>query len=950
MELSPVYMATAETLDENFPKIRAWKFGNQATFDFRYRSEAERLQPSMIAVTQLAQNIEEQLECWSTSYEFPSRFEHHQFKHRIDTFVREREDFMSAVRADLITPEIFAARSRELGTLLAMAYGMVNTDSLDWTHHVRVRAEAGGLAYAQPSVDANTKTSLPGIARATAMLVIATVKLFADYSLEHESDIYSAIAGVYIVYSLVQIATLIYYPIWSGTVQSRAVALQNAVGPKWIPTVKAEYVMREDRVTRKALRNKREVQIDIDKALGSSSTDAAALQAFRYELNVSALYTQLAIMHHQGDNRRLRALLNIAAAGSSMAGAAGSAAFGPWWQFGWSIGTLGLLTAQPVLYSANQGEAAAKDNLDKLATMFQIAAVTGIGNLTDDQGIVKSGTLDKVVRGPAQLRIDCVRDILEFDKRVYATAIIAHEKNAAKGILNLVANSYAVGETGYEYRDELTSGVTVIHHDLSAASFQDILKEFAQCDNKEKRKKLLVDIRGGAAPAAQSVKILELYEDACEAISCLSNGEEGWQDLLGENSKLPPDSRQLIFEALKLATNVSDDQQNTLSDRQLCELKGYTESCTDVGSIHQAAQKLGQSLEWGVAGPLGPNVVKAVFSMIQGVMYTTHGPALLEAINKMTLGQGAIQILGSIASIFLGYAYHMHIFLKDSFRARDKENNVAIPNLGLLDKHLLPNFNRSQVSLYTTLLAKPIEQSLQPQSLDFYSTVTFAKDVLKQMFVVSPGKAFKCVSAQGGKLGVEALKDAAAEESAPELQDVVLDDMDFSNAQKQKIVKKGFKSLKISEEVKVKFAGSVKKAAKRQAEYNLAQILEYIYIKKRVGKWITIFLPPHRNVFKGGDDEEAGFDDISHVRYYITQTEFPELLEGVIQCCAALQRLETSRASDLFKKKKSCVEELHSSLTMFYVATRQTRFQKLLNKFFEGRMHAATVEALKVKR
>ncbi|VWX63469.1 hypothetical protein VARIO8X_90338 [Burkholderiales bacterium 8X] len=692
---------------------------------------------------------------WSNRYATDRKF-----KRRIDRFAATRANLMAMFAADQGNEEERDRAVSALATDLAIAFGMVDRTTRTWTDEVHERSMLAGMKYAEPSVKSNTVAAIPGIVRSAILLglEIGGELMPASYLTVFQG-------GMFVTYAATQLLLNPYLALWNANAQSQAVALQGTYGPLEMPAVKSDS-LKDEQGKEIALRKKKAVRAELaqqQQLLKTAPNDRTAFDAvarLKMELYVLLLYKQLVVVQSQGDNRLLRTTMNIAPAAIGLyshglakmySEAGGMRSF---FTAGLTAVSLSLLVAQPILYSLLQGKAAGRDHLSKIATMFKIVVMTGLGRLIDANGQIEPSKLNAIMKGPIAVRLEYVKSVLEYDKSVYLTAMFAFAQKGSRSLTSSPAEDMEALEAGYDV--ELGTHPFIQAATSPAKSYAEINSAWLAHGHKA-----LTDMAPGYARQIQQVHAR--VEELSALLTVLATPSKDMLANFLAHAALAGASHQVVLGALEFASGRDTSEAKQACDDTLSEYKGYTESRTNVRSIHQAAQKLGQAYAIGFAGSAGPNTIKAIFNLASGCLLLVGDEDAEDLISAIGYAQNSLQILGSVIAMGLGYAYQNFISVKARLRQRDKFKDV-LPNSGVLDDWGLIRLDRvrGRITIFSTLLAKPIDDLLQAQELTYEVDTNFAKDVLSQMIAVNLLKLPSYLFTTGGSLNLASDQDAEA--------------------------------------------------------------------------------------------------------------------------------------------------------------------------------------------
>ena len=704
-----------------------------------------------------------------------------EFRLRIRDFIEERTNLMEDIKKGNISFEEVDKRSMQLGTKLARAYGLINAEGR-YLPDVGRRIMMGGIDYANSSIRANFWQQLPGILRSVAFLGLNCATAAAG---DVGGDQYIRFA-LNIIYVGSQTYTFYKVPFYQAATQSEDVAKRN-LKVEFQPNVSASVLIEEsgktgkllgvkfleDRikmleVIKKNLKVELPVRIEklqkkievLEQEIASSRSDSLdyqknrqlsdKLDATRTELKlyrawndapdieaaidkeiselrkkllIECLFMKLSFQPAQGTNKNMRNWWNI---GTGVMGILADMAGTPLHAAIWQAGGLTTQILQVINYSTMHGISAELDEYARYAVMFQIAAITGVGNIAPNGKKPDPKRLNSLMVGPLQRRINLVKELLVFDRGVYRTAIVycLVPKDAR---LSYHASAVYLGN----------------------------------CKSKEDREKYVKDSKGHGASEEgirKALNILKLYEENEENISRLEDGEI--DELLGDDSTLPDDSKNMLEGALKYAA--FDKEEFAKWDDELASKKGKTESLSDLASVNQLTQKIGMNFAKIIAGPSGPLLLKLIASAIQSILYAASSANEYRSLIKyISASANALSILGPIIGLFLAKATHEHIAKKELHRQRDRERGPSMPNAGISDYSYL-NALRGQdgPTGFDTLAAKRIPVKDLPRVVPYDRQTTTASDIWAQMQAPEFRKFLEYLKLKPASFDIETLKEA----------------------------------------------------------------------------------------------------------------------------------------------------------------------------------------------
>ncbi len=406
----------------------------------------------------------------------------------------------------------------------------------------------------------------------------------------------------------------------------------------------------------------------------------------------------------------------------------------------WEVLSWLTLVAQPCIYQYTQGVATAFDQENKLATQAQIMALTNLGQIVKGDQVNPAG-LDAAMKGSMKTRMEHFKAALEFDSKVYSEAmwsLLADEDHITT----------AQAATAVIAKDDTGESLEI------SCTFTGLSTAFAACKSPDERGALigrLANARQLTDAKKRSLQvILELYEKNLVNIDHV--GKNNLEALLGPGSTLPPQSQVMLGGALRYAMvpkhlpttdsrhdsvqkylKSAEGRKDAEMDDLLATKKGQVERFTNTAGVNQATQKIGQTYAWGLAGSGGPTTIKALTTLVSEVLRMMGGYQDI-GLNRAALGVklagNAVSIVGSAAGIFLGYAYHKYILLKNLHRQRDVKLKIpSVANSAVLSVQnrdfmtlLSMDRLRGQVTNYGTLAAERIPEAALPASLESFKS------------------------------------------------------------------------------------------------------------------------------------------------------------------------------------------------------------------------------------
>ena len=424
---------------------------------------------------------------------------------------------------------------------------------------------------------------------------------------------------------------------------------------------------------------------------------------------------------------------------------------------------------QALLYSWQYPKATAKDSLNKLATQWQIVAMTGTGNFVKN-GKVDPQKLDKAVTGPVMTRLSTFASLLQFDKSVYLQALfgwMVDRRTLDNDEAEKVTVRFKVALPGTKQEKEVEKEL--------ACTYACLAEEFVKLKRLEDRdaRKAIVD-----QVAAQRLlstedkmkvdRILKLYEDNEVNLANKTDASK----LLGEdNSTLPEGTRQILQGSLDFANPKSFKIDSSALDRELFRQAGKIEQRGELPS--QAAQKLGQAFAYGVFGTGGFLFIKSFFTlgveiaMLYGDLTEDAAESLAGGILAGKMVGNAFALASTVFSIGFNHAYHEFIANKNLQRQNAAGGasivNAPPPSLregmwrgfkAFVGAYVgIADAREEKITGYETLVATPIPKEDWPPELKFVRQSPLTEAMWEQMFAADmPGSWLAYLNEKHGTL------------------------------------------------------------------------------------------------------------------------------------------------------------------------------------------------------
>lgn len=411
--------------------------------------------------------------------------------------------------------------------------------------------------------------------------------------------------------------------------------------------------------------------------------------------------------------------------------------------FYFDIALLATVLAQPIGYAYMLNRKVPLDLEGKSTLQNQLLHLTDPGRFTADDGQLDPHLLDKRMLSVGSTVKKHIDEGFKYDLQVLVQAILAYvvdpdttEKAKARSVKmpNIVESK--VGTTVVVHKGHIRKKLP--------RTFAELFKAFKACKSHAARSLFVTELcRRLDVPddVERSMKLLlDQYRDI--EISARQLGDNQLHSLLGEDSLLPPESRQIIAGSLVYAwyrykmQKKGDDLPAVLKleampefalakrmARALAHVKGRTESDALLGLL-QALQKYYITYAGVVFGPGATNFFKAVSTLI-GTFLEMGGESRIGTIVKLT--SNTASFAGSlIGGIPVALGYQAYIKRKNSLRADaklDPDTYINVAGASLLTQeggfHLSLNYMQSKVQSHQLLLGKQIRQGRAPDAEDF---------------------------------------------------------------------------------------------------------------------------------------------------------------------------------------------------------------------------------------
>ncbi|VTU27064.1 hypothetical protein H4CHR_01919 [Variovorax sp. PBS-H4] len=187
--------------------------------------------------------------------------------------------------------------------------------------------------------------------------------------------------------------------------------------------------------------------------------------------------------------------------------------------------------AQTIIYAWQQPKMSGEDYLNKLATQWNIVAMTGTGSFVDKAGKVVPSKLDAAVTGPLLTRLTTFASILIFDRSVYTQSILGwvvdphtlDDEAAIAAVLELPTKD----KNGKAVKDE--DGNLVLVPRLVPCTYLSLAAEFHSLPDRSYRKRFVIELieklEIGEEIGSSMLRNLECYEDNEANIASAKSGD-----------------------------------------------------------------------------------------------------------------------------------------------------------------------------------------------------------------------------------------------------------------------------------------------------------------------------------------------------------------------------------------------------------------------------------------
>lgn len=485
-----------------------------------------------------------------------------------------------------------------------------------------------------------------------------------------------------------------------------------------------------------------------------------AVVKMRFERMQVVRYRMLNVLSNQAIARDLRTAFFMGSTLTQLSGQVASYVTGNDDHSLLASSTFFLTLIQTIVYAVHYPKATGLDALNKLATQFQIIAMTGPGNflITEEETDPKTGKktikrtvdtkkLDKVVQGPLKVRLDTIGLLLKFDQSVYKAAVVGWLLFGDKPqtLNNDDADTVKVVLPGTQEEKEIPCTYTAL------------ADEFGQLKTSEARKAFVDQVASQRPRAAENKgkidRNLKLYEDNEYS---LANARD-MSALLGEGSKLPEETRVMFLRSLGFIVRgpkgrqIGTPKQLLAADRKLFEKAGNIERKSDKN--FQTPQKLGQALAWLFAGTTGFLGLKSIMNLavelaiLRGELTQKAADALAADI---LAGKAIVNVVALASLIFalgLNHAYHDYIAQK-ALQRQDAAagGGVSIVNApeqtlrgGIWEEFLAmigrPDAREEEITGYDTLVGTQLPKADWPPKVIFMRPTPIMEAMKAQMFV-----------------------------------------------------------------------------------------------------------------------------------------------------------------------------------------------------------------------
>lgn len=499
------------------------------------------------------------------------------------------------------------------------------------------------------------------------------------------------------------------------------------------------------------------LQNEIGAAIGSVTSGVApevsealrkAVVDTRFERMQTVLYRMLNVLSNQAIARDLRTAFFMGSTLTQLSGQVAEYVTGNDGSLLASDALQGFLTlVQTLVYAVHYPKATAWDGLNKLATQFQIIAMTGPGNFLEKDGkTIDPKKLDKVVTGPVQARVSTIESLLKFDKTVYEGAVLAW---------------LLLGDKPQTLDNDRADKVHVLLPGAREAkeircTYAALSAEFGELKTTADRKAFVDQIAEQRPRAMKNKEKIDRNLELYEANEVNLENKRNMSKLLDERTSMLPDkTREMFLRSLgfvvKTPMQIGTRKELLRADRKVFEKAGEIEMKSDKN--FQPSQKLGQALAWFVAGTTGFLALRSIMNLavelaiVHGELTQKAADALAADILAGKVTTNIISLASLIFALGLNHAYQDYIAQK----ALQRQNaaalggasvvNAPLPTLhgGIWQEFLAvigrEDAREEEVTGYETLVGTPIPKNDWPKEMHkFLRPMPIMETMAEQMF------------------------------------------------------------------------------------------------------------------------------------------------------------------------------------------------------------------------
>ena len=129
----------------------------------------------------------------------------------------------------------------------------------------------------------------------------------------------------------------------------------------------------------------------------------------------------------------------------------------------------------------------------------------------------------------------------------------------------------------------------------------------------------------------------------------------------------------------------------------------------------------------------------------------------------------------------------------------------------------------------------------------------------------------------------------------------------------------------------------------QKQKYN--QALSEIKNGKKETHWMWYIFPQIKGLGQTSTSIEYAINDLDEAKEYLDNDYLRNNLENI---CSELLKLDTSNPVNIFGTVDSL--KLRSSMTLFYLASNEELYKKVLDKYYHGELDQLTIDILNEKK